>query len=532
MEWTIADMAILGSQAISVPIYPSSSVEDVGHIIRNSGVRVLFIETADHLDVLERALGPTLPEIQNLICLDPSLVRRTHPKVHALGLRELEQLGVHSEALAGFENRLEALKSEDYYTIVYTSGTTGVPKGVILTHENIMSVLSDCVRTFGDTIHPSKEVLLSTLPYAHIMGRLESLASFVYGWTLAFGGGFETLMTDLKIVQPTLLFTVPRFFEKSLQRIRTAIEEASPIERLLIDQAYELAKEAQRKHAHGKEASWTERTILNLARKTIFSKILEAFGGKLRFAICGGAPLSEELGLEFERFGILILEGYGLTETAAPVALNTPLAYRFGAVGKPLSEVALRIAEDGEILIRSKKVSPGYWGETPRPKDEWFATGDLGVLDSDGYLRIVDRKKDLLITSGAKNIAPQKIENLARGLPLLHQIVVLGDRKPYLVALLTLDREETLRFAKSEGVLFSEWKELIHHPRVLQRVRTSIHELNTKLASYETLKRFAILPTDFSVETGELTPTLKPKRRVILERYREEIEALYSEKAT
>jgi long-chain acyl-CoA synthetase len=263
-----------------------------------------------------------------------------------------------------------------------------------------------------------------------------------------------------------------------------------------------------------------------LAKQLVFSKISDAFGGKLRFAICGGAPLQKELGEFFQIAGIKILEGYGLTETAGPVTVNTPDEPRFGTVGRPMAEVSLRIADDGEIEIRSRKVFLGYYPNAEAERG-WFKTGDIGFLDDDGFLHITSRKKDIVVTSGGKNIAPQKIEALMDANPLINQMVVLGDRRPYLVALFTLNREKVIQFAAERNVLFSEYSELVKNPKITALIQQAIDQTNRSLAPYETIKKFMILAEDFTVEGGELTPSLKLKRRVVEANYKAQIDSLY-----
>jgi long-chain acyl-CoA synthetase len=405
----------------------------------------------------------------------------------------------------------------------------------MLTHENLMSVLGDCAAAFGGNIREGKEVLLTFLPFSHIIGRIESMTPFIFGWTLTFADSIDRLSENLKEVRPTVLFTVPRIFEKALNEVEARVAHSS----IFVRGAYRLAIGAGEsyfsKRRRGRSPGFFRRANYALFRDTVLSRVTEAFGGRLRFAICGGAPLSREVGETFEILGILILEGYGLTETCAPVTLNTLGAHRFGTVGRPLTDVTVKIADDGEIFLRSKKIFTGYWkdeGETRDAFDEdgWFRTGDIGFIDPQGYLHITDRKKDLLITSGGKNIAPQKIENLAKTLsPLIADFVVVGDRQKHLAALITLERTNLERFAKESGILYSDLNEVTRHHRVQTEVERLIGILNGELARYETIKRFAILPGLFSIESGELTPSMKVKRAVVNRKYRELINALYQE---
>lgn len=530
-EWTLADFAILGCAAVSVPIYPSSTEAEVVHLVQHSEAKVAFVEDETQLAKLLPRLD-AMPGLEKIVVFEAS---RSGLPMKTLSLFELQKEG-ESERRANpnfFEETLLGLSPSDVFTIAYTSGTTGVPKGAMLTHENLMSVLTDCTRVFGEHIREGKEVLLTFLPFSHIIGRLESMSTVVFGWQLAFNESPDKIIEDLKEVRPTILFTVPRIFEKALSEVENRIRGTSLLTRGIYDVAMRTGESYFSLRRRGRRPGLLRRAGYGFFRETVMSRVLEGFGGRLRFAICGGAPLPKEVGEVFEILGVLILEGYGLTETCAPVTMNSVGAHKFGTVGRPLPEVTIKIAEDGEILIRSNKIFAGYWKDENETRDAfdaeaWFKTGDIGFIDPQGYLHITDRKKDLIITSGGKNIAPQKIENRAKTLsPIISDFVVIGDRRKHLSALVTLDRKQLHRFARQENILYSDPEELTRNRKVELEVERLIGLLNQGLARFETVKRFAILPGVFSVESGDLTPSLKVKRSVVSRKYKDVIDAMY-----
>ncbi|MEK6578594.1 MAG: AMP-dependent synthetase/ligase, partial [Bdellovibrionota bacterium] len=400
-----------------------------------------------------------------------------------------------------------------------------------ISHENMMSVLSDCALVLAQYLTGRDETVLSFLPFSHILGKVESMSIYTFGWKQAFNEHLDKLMTNFTEIRPTLVFAVPRIFEKALAQIQANVEKESSAKKRLFVWALKAGGVYFSKLNAGKKPSIAERAQYLAAKTFIFRNITQRFGGRLKFCICGGAPLSSEIAEFFQTLGVSILEGYGLTETCAPVTLNTPHAYRFGTVGKPLPEVSIKSSADGELLVRSKKVFQGYFkipDETNQVlADGWLHTGDVGFVDAEGYVHITDRKKDLIITSSGKNIAPQKLENLVKSNNFISHFVVCGERRNYLTALVTLNHEEAIQFAFQKQILFSDYNELIRHPKIISQVQEIVDELNQGLASFETIKRFLILPSDFSVENGELTPSLKVRRRIIGERYHGQIDNMY-----
>jgi long-chain acyl-CoA synthetase len=533
VEWSAIDMAVLGAKAISVPIYPSSTLEDIAYVLNNSGSRFICVENEQLLEkiyALTSGDSNLIPGVEKIILIDPTS-RASH---EMKSLSQVKDLGRMEESKKPrlFESNLEAALPSDLISIVYTSGTTGIPKGAMITHANMASVLDDALVILSNFSEPESETVLSFLPFSHIFGKVESIAVHVFGWKQAFAEDIDKLLTHLTEIRPTIILCVPRTFEKAYQRVQAQLSESSYATKRLYQWGLDVGRRYHEVIREKKMPSPRQFAEYGLAKKLVFSRISDAFGGRLRFAICGGAPLPKELGEFFLIAGIKILEGYGLTETCGPVAFNTPDSPRFGTVGRPMSEVSARIADDGEIEIQSQKVFPGYYQAPEETRavmdDGWFKTGDVGFIDDDGFLHITDRKKDLIVTSGGKNIAPQKMESAAKSHQLIHQMVVVGDRRPYVAALITLNREQLIRFASEKQILFSEYAELIRNPKIIALMQKVIDDMNRSLAQYETIKKFTILPDDFTVEKGELTPSLKLKRRIIETRYHQEIQALYT----
>jgi len=539
-EWSLCDIAILGASAITVPIYASNIAEDVVYIAEHAEARILILEDAKQLQkILEKKVETPscLSHVEKIVVLEPAAMnlaaRYLEGTKNVITLQALKELGRREEIKAPgrFDANLRAAGPHDLITICYTSGTTGIPKGVILTHDNLMSVLEDTVKSLSPSMEPESETVLSFLPVSHIFGKIESLAIYTFGWRQVFAENLDKLVSNIIEIKPTVLIAVPRIFEKAYNRIQGVVESAGPTQKKLFKWAIEVGYQYYGAIWAGRRPGIKKLLEYEVAKKLVLNRVAQRFGGRLRFAVCGGAPLPKEIGEFFQIIGIQILEGYGLTETCAPVAVNTPENIRFGTVGRPMSEVTIKIAEDGEIMIKSRKVFSGYY-KMPEETEQvlrggWFYTGDIGHLDADGFLHITDRKKDIIVTSGGKNIAPQKIENRAKTQKLITQFVVHGDRRHYLTALVTLDRDQVVRFANENQILFSEYGELIKNPRVLSMVQKVVDDVNKQLSSFETIKKFVILPHEFTVESGDLTPSLKVKRSAINRRYIAELDSMY-----
>ena len=553
-EWAVIDQANLATGVITVPIYQSNLSHEVKYILDNAGARAVFVEDQEQLGkVLE--VRSELPLLEYAILIkgkvkdvginvkpapDDSPYRgsvrgRAEPGGFVLAYDKLLDLGKELLKESGgdtdpIRRRLDSLSQQDQATFVYTSGTTGPPKGAVLTHENLLFEVEALAPVMQ--VDQSDETLLF-LPMAHIFARVGYLASMRLGFVVSFAESIDALMDNLAEIRPTFVFSVPRIYEKVYNKVISGVQSGSRLKKQLFAFAMAVGRAASRRLQQGK---WVPPWIsipLQVAQMLVFNKLKKLFGGELRFFISGGAPLSREIAEFFHAAGILVLEGYGLTENTAASNLNSADAFKLGTVGRALEGVEVRIAEDGEIMLRGKNVFSGYHRREEATaevleEDGWFHTGDIGVIDEDGYLKITDRKKDLIVTSGGKNIAPQNIENLMKTDPMISQIMVYGDKRNYLTALVTLDPDEAASYAEHKELEYEDFAELTRDPIIHQKLDRVIQAKNRKLASYETIKKFAVLEQDFEIGE-ELTPTLKVKRKFTIEKYQKELDALYEE---
>ncbi|MBX3021731.1 MAG: long-chain fatty acid--CoA ligase [Bdellovibrionales bacterium] len=508
LEWAVLDFAILGLGAVNIPVYQSHRPDEIEYILQNSEPRVLIVEDGSQLRKWE-SIAKRCKSVEHVVILQPT---SDMPK-SVMSWDELLNKGVEFIAKRPEYFKKEILRTtlEETATIVYTSGTTGEPKGALLTHAQVLSEVEDVARAFP--ISPMDESL-SFLPYAHVLGRIELWLHTYIGFTMNMAESIDRLKSNLAQTRPTVLMGVPRIFEKIYAGMLAQIE-GHPLRK----QVFSWLSNNQ---------GWWQNMI---ADRLLFAKLRDGLGGRLRFVVSGGAPLEPQLAQFFQRAGLLLLEGYGLTETTAAICANTPMFYKFGTVGRPLPEVKIKIAEDGEILVKSTKVMREYYKDSDATasvfKDGYFCTGDVGELTEDGYLRITDRKKDLIKTAGGKYVAPQKLEGLLKMSPLISHALIHGDRRKYVVALITLDEAYLKTMARENGWSFRDYRALTQLPEVQEQVRKAVASVNSQLASYETIKNFATLPEDFTLERGELTPSMKVKRRVLDQKYGETIEDLY-----
>lgn len=522
-EWALTDCAIFGVKAITVPVYQNNTPEDVEYILNNSGAHILLCESRGPLKTFE-SIKHKCPLVQQVIVFENSC---PNPQVTTWGSFKKsgeEYLRNHPHQ---FRELCSTLTADDPATILYTSGTTGLPKGVVLNHLQAFSQVSESFPLCGVT---AKDTSLSFLPYAHILGRIEHWGHLYIGFTLAFAESLEKMRSNLTEVRPTFLVSVPRIFEKIYSAIWAQIQ-TKPTKLKIFEWALDVGKKAGEYKMSGQILPLDLLLKYQLAQKIALKKISDAFGGQLRFAISGGAPLSRDIALFFHAANVLILEGYGLTETTAAITVNTPFNYRFGSVGRPIGDVQLKIADDGEILVKSDKVMSEYYKDIEATKaafsDGWYHTGDIGEILTGGDLKITDRKKDLIKTAGGKYVAPQRLEGLLKLSPYLSHIHIHGDQKKYVVALLTLDRNTVEDLAKKQNINYADWDALVKTTFVQNLVQKAVMETNAHLASYESIKKFQVLPNEFSVESGELTPSLKVRRKVLDQRYKDLIEELY-----
>ena len=514
-------MAILSCGAITVPIYQSNLASEIEYILKNSETKAVFVENETQLEKV-LSIQNNVPSLKTIVIFE---YKNAQALGSAIPLEEFCQKGLKRKDPKVFDDLLQKNKPEDTATIVYTSGTTGLPKGVVLTHANFISELSDIELTIGLS---QEDTILSFLPFAHILARIELYCGLTFGWTHAFAEGIPQLVDNLAEIRPTFMFAVPRIYEKVYNKILSQVQDGSSLKKKIFYWSLSIGREVSQRTQKGLSLPLGLKFKYAIASKLVFSKLKQKFGGRLKFFISGGAPLSRDIAEFFHAAGFLILEGYGLTETTAAAFTNQPYRYEFGTVGPPLGEVQVRLASDGEILIKSKKVFKEYYKNPDATaevlKEGWLYSGDIGHLTEKGNLKITDRKKDIIVTSGGKNVAPQKIENLLKTHRYISQAMVYGDKKNYLTALITLNLEEALKFAKNNHI---EETQIFSHPKIEKLIADLIGETNKSLPSFETIKKFRILKNDFSIETGELTPSLKVKRKYCSEKYKEVIQSMY-----
>jgi long-chain acyl-CoA synthetase len=532
-EWVEIDLAIQAAGGIPIPIYHSNLANEAGFIMLDSESRMVWVDGEKPLAKVREVLanGVELDDGSRAsLRLDRILLTAGDAggAEDVLTLAELRRRGREDRAAqAEVDRRVAAIRRDELATIVYTSGTTGSPKGVVQTQNNHLSMIEN-TSTLG--IVNQGEVDFFFLPLAHSFARMIAYYGIYVGSVTAFARSIDTLQQDIAATKPNVIPAVPRIYEKIYARIQATREDSSPLKRQIFDWALEVGKQRSG-HEQAKESVplWLQAQNF-LARKLVFERVQHLLGGNIRVMVSGASPIAREILEFFHAFELLILEGYGLTETTPALTINRPDDYKFGTVGKPIPGCQITIAPDGEIYAKGPNVAQGYY---KRPEataeswdaDGWFHTGDIGEFDSDGFLRITDRKKDLIKTSGGKYVAPQKIENLLKTQPHISQAVVIGNNRKYVTALLALDEETVKQLHDRFGI--PERDRLVRHPEVLQLVEAQVTEVNRKLASYESIKYFRVLPGELSEQAGELTPSLKIKRKVVESRYADMIQEMY-----
>jgi len=526
-EWAFVDYGCLCAGVVPVPVYPTSTAPQVAYLLRDSGAGVVFVSTEEQLGkVLEAAKD--CPQDVTAVLFDDARDDAAPARVLPWS-GFLEDGGSLAESWTDDAFRERALRSgpHDIATILYTSGTTGDPKGVMLTHNNIASN----VRAACMVLEVTKEDnAISFLPLSHIFQRMVDYLFMWVGCRIAYPRDIHTLVEDLKVIRPTVAVSVPRIYEK----IYNGVMAATGPKKALVGWAVGVADRAVAPRLEGRSLPFGLNVRYTVADKLVFRKIKAAVGGRVRFFVSGGGPLAPMLNRFFYSIGLPILEGYGLTETSPVTNVNTHEDFRIGTVGKPLPGTQVRIAEDGEIFVRGPQVMKGYYrrpDETAAAIDAegWFATGDIGVIDDDGFLSITDRKKDIIVTAGGKNIAPQPIENRLKTHPWVEQAVIIGDRKRYPSLLVVPEFAALEAWARGEGIRWRDRAELVGNPAVVARMEAETLGSLGDLASYERPKKMALLAEELTVENGFLTPTLKVKRRVLEERLADVIDALYED---
>jgi long-chain acyl-CoA synthetase len=520
IEWTIASYGISAAGAVVVPVYPTNSPRECAWVIGNSGARAVFCENESQRAKIDQ-VRDELPELETTIGIEPG--------AGELALDELRERGRNHDR-SELAERQAAVAPDDAYTIIYTSGTTGPPKGVVLTHRNAMSVC-EMVEALS-FVQPGEKTYLF-LPLAHAFALTAQLASFDQGTTIIFfGGDTKRVVEELVETHPTYLPSVPRIFEKLYTAAMKLQENATDEQRESFQQAVKLGVEVHRRRQRGEPVPEEMERAFAAADERLFSRVRGLFGGEIHQAVTGAAPIASEILEFFYACGVPVLEGWGMTETTAVGTVSTLDNFKFGTVGQPMPGVEVRIAEeDGEILLRGPNLFREYWRNPEATAetiiDGWLHTGDVGELDDEGYLKITGRKKDIIITAGGKNLTPSNIENDLKSSRFISQAVMHGDRRPYPVALVTLDAEEILPWAKENG-LPEDVAELASSDEVKGLVQKELDRANSNYAQVEQIKKFVILDRDLSIEDGELTPTLKVKRNVINDRYAELFDSLYA----
>jgi long-chain acyl-CoA synthetase len=528
-EWSIADFAILAASAVTVPVYPTLLGWQIEYILNDAGTVAVVCSTREQLDkVLE--IRSHVPCLQNIIVCDPA----QPPVPGVLTFADVVARGRAFEEKHGrtwFDQSRNGRKPADLATLVYTSGTTGNPKGAMLTHGNIAS---NVVAVHANVPFEAGDVALSILPLSHILERMVDYLYLYKGGCIAYAENVNKVGDNLQEIKPEFFAAVPRLFEKMRTRILDNIAAAPAARQKIFYWALKVAEERLPYRVEHKPMPLGLKVKSAIADKLVFSKILARLGGKVKFVVSGGAPLSQELAAFFVGAGVEILEGYGLTETSPVIAVNRPDKRRLGTVGPIVNGVEVKIAEDGEILSRGPHIMRGYWNNPESTaqaidSDGWFHTGDIGEIDADGFLKITDRKKDIIINAYGKNIAPQPLEALLKSSPYVGTPVLIGDRRKFLTALIVPNFEKLERDAAAAGIEVKSRDELVGHDRVKAMIQDEIDRFNQNLDRQEKIRRFALLPRDFTIEDDEITPSLKVKRKVIDKKYKNVIDQLYAD---
>ncbi len=524
LEWVMTDFGAVSCGAVTVGVYPSNLAPDCAFVLNHSEAEVVFVENREQLDKLVSVRGD-LARVREVIVYDGAGDAET-------GVLSWDEFLARADEIdeARFEERAASVGPDDLASLVYTSGTTGVPKGAMITNGNLVFTswsAGECLATRNGFI------TLLFLPLAHVFARLIVYACMRLGVTVAFAEDLQKVPENLREVQPHFIASVPRIFEKVYDKITTGVKEAGGLKEKLFNWALGVGQQVSQLQQHGKPIPMFLGIQHSLATKLVFHKIQAALGGRLEWAVSGAAPLNKSIAEFFHACGVLILEGLGMTENTSFSNVNQVGKNRFGSVGPVGPGIEMKLAEDGEVLYRGPNVMKGYY-RSPEATAEaidaggWLHTGDIGEIDDDGFLRITDRKKDLIITAGGKNVAPQRIERILRTSPYLSQVVAIGDKRKFIAALVTLDPEHMQKWCAEHGVNAAGAEAIASDPQVIALIQGEIEGLNRELASFESVKKFRIVPRDFSIEAGELTPTLKIKRKVVLQKYAPLIDEMYA----
>ena len=518
-EWPVADFATLALGLVNVPMFPTLLAPQIGELLQHAEARVAIVSTRAQLKKIAAVRPHTA--LEYVLVMDDEAAGELEGAIGFSSLLENRRQGRD----AAFDAQAHAIVPGDLASIIYTSGTTAEPKGVMLTHGNLASNVNYSLREFAFT-GPQRTV--SFLPLSHVTARHVDYALYSLGFSIAYIPSMDKLMGALQSIEPTLIVAVPRVFEKVRQEVERRARD-SKFKTRIVQWALGVGKQNEPAILAGRTPA---SPLWKLADRLFYSKVRAVFGGRVDYFIAGGAPLGPDTAHWFAHAGIRILEGYGLTETSPVIGVNTPPANRLGTIGKPLPNLQVRLAPDGELLVKGPSVFSGYWrnAELTRlafDQEGWFLTGDIASQDPDGFLRITDRKKELIKTSAGKFIAPQSIEGKLKADFLIGHAALLGDRQKYVAALISPNFPALELWARDRKIPFATRSELIEHPKVLVRFKETVKQVNHSLADFELVKRFALVPDEWTVESGELTPSLKLKRRVLLDRYKNQIAGLF-----
>ena len=534
LEWLYTDMGSLGIGICVIPVYPTLAAEEIEYIINNSESKIIVPENKNQLKkVLE--IVDKCPRLEKIIVMEEKDATG-HPKV--MSFKELMELGrkKHAEDPTLFEKLSQEVTVDDLATIVYTSGTTGLPKGAMITHGNIFWVVKSL-----DAIKPpfasDEDCTVPFLPLSHVFERIAGHFYGMYcGITASYAESIDTLLADFEEKRPTMILAVPRVCEKVYQKIMAQVKEQSPFKQKIFAWGQKVGDRISERREKHKRIPLFLKLKYKIAYAIIFKKLQDKLGGRVTWMTASGAPTAEEIIRFFNAAGITVIQGYGMTEATAPATMQSLADYRIGTTGKPIPGMDIKIADDGEILLKGGNVIKGYWKLPNETRDAftpdgYFMSGDIGMFDEEGNLLITDRKKDLIITSGGKNVAPQKIENMFKSDPLFTQFIVIGERKKYLTGLCNINLEEAAALANEEGIPFYKPAELLENQKFLDVVQKHVDERNRHLGAYENIIKIRIVKSDFSQEGGELTPSLKLKRKVVLQKYKDLVDDMYGKEA-